>query len=340
MKKSDNFVWGIAILRILAMILITNSHFGSIYPYSSMAFGGLLGNIIFFAVSGYCLTGIKDSFLKWYSKRVLRIYPQTIMMTVFSICLGFISFCPTLVNWWIRYFIYPTYYHFIGAILFCYLIYYWIIRIKALKENILCVIVGILLLQLVAYIVFFDKSFYNVDYVENNQFEFIRFLYLISMLIGVWFKENRHRIVVSRSMIYIGTVLSAVLYFVTKIFFSRSKRFLDCQIFNQYSILLLLVFILLLFLHDNRIGNLCERLPKKIQNILKYISELTLEVYLVQFLILKWVGSMQVSSPIKFICAIVFIFVGACVLHFLTNKVFWLFDFIKQKIRTSLQNAG
>ena len=74
--KQTKFIWGIAWLRILAMILITNSHFGGIYPKSSMAFGGLLGNIIFFAVSGYCLADIKEPFGKWYPKRLLRIYPK------------------------------------------------------------------------------------------------------------------------------------------------------------------------------------------------------------------------------------------------------------------------
>ena len=38
-------------LKVFATVLITNSHFGDIWPVSAMASGGLLGNVIFLAVS-------------------------------------------------------------------------------------------------------------------------------------------------------------------------------------------------------------------------------------------------------------------------------------------------
>ena len=53
-------------LKFIATLLITNSHFGDIWPVSAMASGGLLGNILFFAVSGFLLFNIKDSFPKWF----------------------------------------------------------------------------------------------------------------------------------------------------------------------------------------------------------------------------------------------------------------------------------
>ena len=44
-------VFFVDLLRALATALITNSHYGSVYPISILANGGLLGNIIFFAIS-------------------------------------------------------------------------------------------------------------------------------------------------------------------------------------------------------------------------------------------------------------------------------------------------
>ena len=44
-------------LRLLATLLITNSHLGNIWPSSALATGGLLGNVIFFAASGFAFTG-------------------------------------------------------------------------------------------------------------------------------------------------------------------------------------------------------------------------------------------------------------------------------------------
>ncbi len=51
-------------LKLIATALITNSHFSDIWPISALASGGLLGNIIFFAVSGYLLYNIKLGFKK------------------------------------------------------------------------------------------------------------------------------------------------------------------------------------------------------------------------------------------------------------------------------------
>ena len=47
-------------LKALATILITNSHFDTIYPISQLSMGGSIGNSIFFCVSGFCLSNIKS----------------------------------------------------------------------------------------------------------------------------------------------------------------------------------------------------------------------------------------------------------------------------------------
>ena len=62
-------------IKAIAAILITNSHYGRIWPTSAMAFGGMLGNCLFFATAGFLLWNLKDSFPLWYCKRILRIYP-------------------------------------------------------------------------------------------------------------------------------------------------------------------------------------------------------------------------------------------------------------------------
>lgn len=46
----------IDLLKALAAVLITNSHLADVWPISAIASGGMLGNVLFFAVSGYCLT--------------------------------------------------------------------------------------------------------------------------------------------------------------------------------------------------------------------------------------------------------------------------------------------
>lgn len=51
-------------LRTIATVLITNSHYSHIWPIADLAAGGLIGNILFFAVSGFCLFNIKENFGK------------------------------------------------------------------------------------------------------------------------------------------------------------------------------------------------------------------------------------------------------------------------------------
>ena len=101
-------IFYITVLRAMASILITNAHYNNIYPLEIIANGGLLGDVIFFAVSGFCLYNIRLNFGKWFGKRILRIYPAVWIITIIYLMLGLYNFNDMNI---IQYFIYPTYYH-------------------------------------------------------------------------------------------------------------------------------------------------------------------------------------------------------------------------------------
>ncbi len=73
----------IDILKCFAALLITNSHMGMMYgKYVFLATGGCIGDVLFFFCSGFTLflkpmEGIKQ-FPNWYKKRINRIYPSII----------------------------------------------------------------------------------------------------------------------------------------------------------------------------------------------------------------------------------------------------------------------
>ncbi len=73
-------VWDSSLARCVATLLIANSHLEAFYPRSWLAADGLLGNTMFFMVSGIGLTmrnrARELSFFGWYLRRVLRIYPS------------------------------------------------------------------------------------------------------------------------------------------------------------------------------------------------------------------------------------------------------------------------
>lgn len=119
-------IFFIIVLRALAAILITNSHYTGIYPTDLIANGGLLGDVIFFSVSGYCLYNTKNNFFKWYGKRIYRIYIPVIVITLFYLIIGSYSLDENSIFWWI---LYPTYYHFVASIIILYIPYYIIMKI-------------------------------------------------------------------------------------------------------------------------------------------------------------------------------------------------------------------
>lgn len=177
-------IFFVTVLRALAAMIITNSHYVGVYPNDIIANGGLLGDVIFFAVSGFCLCNPKLSFPRWYGKRIVRVYPQALIITALYLAVGIYkweSFTPF--GW----FVYPTNFHFIASIMVLYIPFYFLMRIPKLKANIPAVLAAVLAAQLIVYIAFVDKTTYNVDTVRNS---FIRFLFAAAMLIGVYFRVN------------------------------------------------------------------------------------------------------------------------------------------------------
>jgi hypothetical protein len=47
----------IILIRALAAIVITNAHYTGVYPTDLIANGGLLGDVLFLSVSGFCISG-------------------------------------------------------------------------------------------------------------------------------------------------------------------------------------------------------------------------------------------------------------------------------------------
>ena len=157
-------VFYITFLKALAACLITNSHYTGVYPTDLIANGGLLGDVLFFAVSGFCLYNIKLSFPRWYGKRLYRIYPPVIIITLIYFVLGFYPINGRNALQW---FIYPTHYHFVASILVLYIAYYIVFRIQVLRTHIPAVMLATAIAWLIVYLLFFDKSVYKIDKVYS-----------------------------------------------------------------------------------------------------------------------------------------------------------------------------
>lgn len=304
-------IFYITVLRALAAILITNSHYTGVYPTDIIANGGLLGDVIFFAVSGFCLVNIKGNFPSWYSKRIIRIYPIVWIITTLYIILGYYTFD----DWTIaEYYLYPSYYHFVASIILLYIAFYIVMKTKALVNNIPKVMLGLLIVELIVYIFLYDKSTYHIDTVREPM---IRFLFFQAILLGAYFRKYKEKFMNKNKLLnWAALIILFVVYFASKLALVKFYGLSPYQIVNQVVLLLLLYFILRCFAG---IDGKLESLPVKIKATINFISKITLEIYVVQYVIIQRLAFL--AFPLNWVVITGTIIVVAVTLHVVGDKV-------------------
>lgn len=309
-------VFFITLLRALAACLITNAHYTGIYPTDLIANGGLLGDVLFFAISGYCLFNVKNNFISWYGKRLIRIYPPVLLITVIYFLTGHYTFIEHNFLWW---FIYPTYYHFVASIVLLYIPFYIVMKIKILAERLPLVMLAVFCIQLVIYLFAYDKSYYHID----NVYEYmIRFLFFNAMLIGAYVKQNdckfRNK---SKVINLIFAVVLLFVYFASKMLFAKYSVIASLQILNQLVLLGLLYFV---FISLAGVDEKLNNMPGPLKKVTEFIAAHTLEIYLVQYAIIPRVNVL--SFPINWFIITACIALAAVALHFVSQKAIKLIE--------------
>lgn len=306
-------VFFVTFLRALAACLITNAHYTGIYPTDLIANGGLIGDVLFFAVSGYCLYNIKLSFPKWYFKRIIRVYvPVWIISLVFLILGCFTTEDRSL----LYYFVYPTDYHFVASIILLYIPFYIVCRLDWTRKRIPQVMLAVAGAMLIVYLFIYDKSYYHIDTVREP---FIRFLFFESMLLGAYFKKNDLRFRNQFSFRWVAlTVASLGCYFVSKIVFSKVESLSELQIVNQLLIFALLYCLFRLF---SGLDEKLEKMPVWICRCISFVAGMTLEIYVVQYVLIDALRSAAIF-PLNWIIVTGSILLCALALH-LVCKLFY-----------------
>ncbi len=302
-------------LKALAALLITNSHLGYLYPVGGMASGGLLGNLLFFAVSGFCLYNIRKAFMPWYRRRLVRIYPAVWGVTAIGVLAGVYA----LHSWQhgLRLFLYPTYYHFIASILLLYVPYYFVARVangRVRPERFLLACCGGLAVAYAAcYLWLFDSTYYHIDTVEEPM---ILFSYAMAMLMGALFRLRKGQ-AVRGHLAFSLLVVAALIYIYTKTAVGSGAIAPTYQFVNQVSILLLL---LALMLSGEVMNRLMEKAPGVLRKPAAFLASITLEVYLVQYLIFRLPYLAELFFPLNLLLTLTFIILVAWFAHIIINR--------------------
>lgn len=320
-------VFFIDFLRALAACLITNAHYEGVYPTDIIANGGLIGDILFFCCSGYCLFNVKLNFYKWYPKRLYRIYVPVIVITLIYLLVGLYSFEDRNIFEWL---IYPTNYHFIASIVILYIPYYFCVKINCLRNHLPQLMIIVFVLWLLIYFIFYDKSYYHIDDVHEHM---TKFLFFESMLLGGLFRKNDEKLRNNFKIIYpVITVIIFGIYFASKLFFSRYGSYSYLQFINQIIIFALLFFVMLTFAGlDSKL----EKIPSGIKKVIGFISDITLEIYIVQYALIDLIKSFNTKFPVNWILLTLSIIAAAAALHYLCKGIYSLNDFIVRKIKKS-----
>lgn len=316
--SKDRVFLAIILLRVAATALITNTHYNGVYPISALAVGGLLGDVLFFAVSGFCYgNGSSKKFHTWYAQRFVRIYPAIFVMLIVSLLCGYWSLERTN---FLYYFIFPTNFVFYGAIMLLYVPLYFMGRTND-KKHLRLWVVGYFVLYAVFYLVFVDKTQYLMNSVTHGA---VLFLYFGAAMIGLWFRKNINRIKKINMILLIGAVIvSAALYFGATIIVRNRTSLYPVQIIVPLSLLLLTFFIVYFFVQNEP---LWKKLPSKLMNIFNFIASLTLEIYTVQKVIIGYLE--EIVFPLNWLIITALIIICAFVLKIACNAVI---DFIKKK---------
>lgn len=250
-------IFFVTVLRALAACLITNSHYTGIYPTDLIANGGLLGDVLFFAVSGFCLYPVKKDlsvkgFALWYGKRLWRVFPPVLIATAVYMLLGFYRLSEHPFVWW---YLFPTNYHFVTSILLLYIPFFFIAKIPFFQKKLPIVMGIIFLAYLAVYLFFYDKSYYHIDNVGEPM---IRFLFMESMLLGAWFRQNDQKLrlseckAIEKWTLSLGVVFTAGIYFASKTAFAKNLLASGAQFINQIVLFGLMFLIFFAFCRADR----------------------------------------------------------------------------------------
>jgi hypothetical protein len=134
--------------------------------------------------------------------------------------------------------------------------------------------------------------------------------------IGALFKKHIDSFTKSKAINLALLFVSLIVYFGSKIAFSKIETIAFWQILNQVSILLVLYFMLAVFAgFEEKL----KKVPKWINRPIEFVANVTLHIYLVQFVIIH--AFENLVFPINFAVTTVTIIVAASVLFFAEHYV-------------------
>lgn len=302
--------------------MIINSHSDVLYPdsFKALATGGAIGNALFFFVSGY---GISHSdmtigFGRWIFKRIVRIYPAVWLFMLLCCLFGDFKYKP------VDFIITP--YWFINAIMIFYVMFYFIE--KYMHKRLLHICLFSMFVFVLDLWLFNDVSSYIVESTSNKTFLHY-FYYFPIMLTGAYFASVENKFTPpppqrpycpyyqKSKYLNVALLLTAVIiYYGLKVLSVKCSEIQVLSGLFQMFIPFLLFPIVCLFAACAMHIKVNNHVVRK---LVSYISNLTLETYVVQFAIIAALA--RTELPGRLLLSFVVTILIASVLHTVSKQI-------------------
>jgi peptidoglycan/LPS O-acetylase OafA/YrhL len=271
LKSTKTHYFQLDVLKFFAVFLVLNSHLGDAYPESIhflAKFDGQLANGLFFFCTGFIFLNKETnlSFDSWYKKRIQRIYA-----TVFAWCLILSLVCQKDIS------ITGMIHHGGGWFVSCIMIYYIIIFfiLKTSKEKLTYWLL-FTIASTIAYYIFFEVNKTNIT-IFNTKDGFTSYILYFSCVIvgGITAKKKKS---------YSKLPFCLCFFFVFYILLNLSRIYFKDQFVLQTCCIipyLLSVFFFYQTINHPKVLTLFQKNKTKL--FVRFISNLSLEIYIVQY---------------------------------------------------------
>jgi len=311
----------VSILKAIAILFITWFHFKWSVPksLSPLFIGGAIGNSIFFFCSGYLLSFKEEKYPgQWLLKKYIRIIPSVwgalcIMIVCTLIRSGIFQGYP-LIEWF-----YPKQFWFVRAILIYFIVTYIAYLIYSRNQNnrkidkgwLIAMMSITVIIHVMFYLLFVNKTRIIMD--DNGIYCW--FYWYAFFLLGYYVRNFGGKIIRSRFAI-IECILSISLFFIYKTFGSHY----DILIYLQF--ILIPIFLLYIVHAFRKLANYVFflRLPKQVKLFFVFLSEITLEMYVVQLYFIKWIMPSTIF-PVNLALSFAVILVVAYINHVIAGAI-------------------
>lgn len=317
-KNTKEFNPLISLAKVLAMLLIINSHSDSLFPsrLSFLATGGALGNELFFLVGGY-LYSVNGSFVKQTIKRFIRLYIPTYIMTIFLYLIDELHLSDLNSQVLFQRLIWPTSFWFVSAIFVFGIFYYAFYKLGAFsstKSKACFYIMGTVINLLIYFLCVNPKSTWIVeDFKLLNDSVYYKCIYSFFVfcighdLRNINIKKKKQVV-----WLLVGAAISFIAFNGYKIALYRHYCPMEMQIISQLLTVVCVVCIFLFITNSSVLASAMNN--RKIKLVTNALGSITLEAFLIQFHIISLTSKLSIFFPVNYLLATLVI-VGIALLY-------------------------